>query len=45
MLALRDPAGEIGAGAFGQARGGDAAEIEAERLRPGAQIIQKSRLA
>jgi hypothetical protein len=39
MLALRDPAREIVAGALGQSRRGDAAEIKAERLRFGAQIV------
>jgi hypothetical protein len=39
MLALRDPAHQIVAGAFRQSRRGDTARIEAERLRPGAQIV------
>jgi hypothetical protein len=39
MLALRDPAREIVAGALRQSRRGDAAEVKAERLRFGAQLV------
>jgi hypothetical protein len=45
MLAFVDPPREIVAGLARQARRGDSTQIKSQRLRPGAQRAQKSRLA